>query len=145
MNTPIETAMNKAIWQLDAHVLAAPRACCYAVAELVGDRCWGASLFDQGPLILAYLASVRMLSKAGVPDPGEVVGGLLDACVAKAKETEHPAFVHSVKDTNPVIFLAGLLDLAVSEFLEWYPLEYGEWAEAEAERTGRGIRENKPS
>lgn len=149
MSDPIDAAMNKAMWQVDAHVLAAPRACNGAVAELVGDSCWGASSFDQGPLLLAYLASVRMLAKAETPDPGEIVGRLLDACVAKAKETEHPAFVHSVKGTNPVVFLAGLLDFAVSEFLEWWPLEYEEWAGAELERIGkeRGCvnRENDPA
>lgn len=149
MSDPIDAAMNKAMWQVDAHVLAAPRACSGAVAELVGDSCWGASSFDQGPLLLAYLASVRMLAKAETPDPGEIVGRLLDACVAKAKETEHPAFVHSVKGTNPVVFLAGLLDFAVSEFLEWWPLEHAEWLEGEAERIGeqlaRGTCENNPT
>lgn len=149
MSDPIDAAMNKAIWGVDAHVLAAPRACSGAVAELVGDSCWGASSFDQGPLLLAYLASVRMLAKAEAPDPGEIVGRLLDACVAKAKEAEHPAFVHSVKGTNPVVFLAGLLDFAVSEFLEWWPLEHAEWLEVEAGRIGeqlaRGTCENDPT
>lgn len=145
MNTPIETSMNKAIEQIDAYVLAAPRACSGAVSELVGDRCWGAASFDNGPLLLAYLASVRLLAKAETPDPGEIVGRLLDACVAKAKQTEHPAFVHSVKGTNPVVFLAGLLDFAVSEFLEWWPLEHAEWLEAELKRIGQGIHENDPT
>lgn len=149
MSPAIESAMNKAMWQVDAHVLAAPRACSGAVAELVGDSCWGASSFDQGPLLLAYLASVRLLARAEAPDPGEIVGRLLDACVAKAKEAEHPAFVHSVKGTNPVVFLAGLLDFAVSEFLEWWPLEHAEWLEGEVERIGdqlaRGTCENDPT
>jgi hypothetical protein len=142
---PIETAMNKAIEQVDTYVLAAPRACSGAVADLVGGRCWGAASFDHGPLLFAYLASVRMLAKAEVPDPGEIVGRLLDACVAKAKETEHPAFVHSVKETNPVVFLAGLLDLAAAEFVEWWPLEHAEWAAAEIDRIGSGIREHEPN
>ncbi len=149
MNPAIESAMNKAIWAVDAHVLAAPRVCSGAVAELVGDSCWGASSFNQGPLLLSYLASVRMLAKAEATDPGEIVGRLLDACVAKAKETEHPCFVHSVKGTNPVVLLAGLLDFAASEFVEWWPLEHEEWAEAELERIvqERGFvnRENNPT
>jgi hypothetical protein len=139
MNDSIEAAINKAAWQIDAHVLAAPRACSGAVAELVGERCWGASSFDSSPLLVAYLASVRMLAKAEAPDPGEIVGRLLDVCVTKAKETEHPAFVHNVKATNPVVFLASLLDFAVSEFLEWWPLEHTEWLEAEHARIGEQL------
>ena len=149
MIDPIGAAMIKAMWQVDAHVLAAPRACSGAVAELVGERCWGAASLDSSPLLLAYLASVCMLAKAELPDPGEIVGKLLDVCVAKAKETEHAAFVHSVNKTNPVVLLAGLLEFLVSEFLEWWPLEYEEWAKAELERIGKergyGNRENDPT
>ena len=145
----IESAINKAMQQVDVHVLAAPRACRAAVANLVGVSCWGASSFDQGPLLLAYLSSVRMLAKAELPDPGEIVERLLGQCVELAKQTEGVAFVHSVNGTNPVTFLAGLLDFHVSEFLEWWPLEHAEWAEAELARIGEQLgfvnRENEPT
>lgn len=149
MNPAIESAMKKAMQQVDACVIAAPRACRAAVAELVGDSCWGASSFDHGPLLLAYLTSVRMLAKAEMPDPCEIVERMLGQCVELAKQSEGAAFVHSVNGTNPVMFLAGLLNLYASEVVAGWPLEYEEWAKAELDRMGeeRGFvnRENDPS
>ncbi len=115
--TPKEVAMNQALWQIDEYVLEAPRACSYAVSKLAGDACWGAGLFDQAPLIRVYLDSVWRIAALGVGDPGREMAELLDGCVAKAKQNEHPSFVHSVNGVNPVEFLAGLLAAAVAIYL----------------------------
>lgn len=117
MSSPTEEALNRAMWHIDGYVLEAPRACSYAVFVLVGDRCWGAALFDQSPLMRVYLASVGRLAALGLHDPGYELKTLLEGCVAKAKQNEHPAFVHSVRDINPVEFLAGLLAAAVDHFV----------------------------
>lgn len=117
MSRPTEKALDQAMWHIDGYVLEAPRACSYAVFELVGDRCWGATLFDQAPLMRVYLASVGRLAALGLSDPGYELKTLLEGCVAKAKQNEHPAFVHSVRDVNPVEFLAGLLAAAVDHFV----------------------------
>lgn len=116
----MQEAMDQALWQIDEHALNAPRACSYAVSKLIGDRCWGAGLFDQSPLVRVYLDSVRRVAALGVGDPGRELDELLDGCVAKAKLNEHPAFVHSVNGVNPVEFLAGLLGAAVGDYLATY-------------------------
>lgn len=120
----MKEAMDQALWKVDAHVLEAPRACSYALSELVGDRCWGAFLFDQAPLIRVYLDSVWRLDALGVSDPGRELCELLAGCVARAKQNEHPAFVHSVGNVNPAEFLAGVLGAAVGVFLQTYEEAY---------------------
>lgn len=132
----MQEAMNQALWKIDAHVLEAPRACAHAVAELVGDRCWGAALFDQAPLVRVYLDSVRQIDALGVNDPGWEMKVLLDGCVAKAKENEHPAFVHSVTGVNPVAFLAGLMRAAVGVCLATYAEIYADEVEAATQGAG---------
>ena len=64
-----------------------------------------------------YLASVGRLDALGMRDPGYELKTLLTGCVAKAKQNEHPLFVHSVREVNPVEFLAGLLAAAVDHFV----------------------------
>jgi hypothetical protein len=125
----MKEAMDQALRKVDAHVLEAPRACSHAVSELVGDRCWGAFLFDQAPLIRVYLDSVWRLDALGLIDSGRELRELLDGCVASAKQNEHPAFVHSVGHVNPVEYLAGLLGAHVGVYLQTYEEVYKSEAE----------------
>ncbi len=132
----MQEAMNQSLWQIDEHVLEAPRACSYAVSALVGEKSWGAFLFDQAPLIRVYLDSVWRIAALGVSDPGREMRDLLEGVVAKAKQNEHPAFVHSVNGVNPVGFLAGLLGAAVGVYLATYQEVYAD--EVEAVTRGQG-------
>lgn len=141
----MQEAMNQALWKIDEHVLEAPRACSYAVAELVGDKSWGSSLFDQAPLIRVYLDSVWRIGALGVIDPGQEMKSLLEGCVAKAKQNEHRAFVHAVKEVNPVEFLAGLLQQAVGVYLEAYEFSYGSSEEMAVRQTQGHVHAGQPT
>jgi len=110
-------AMNQALWSVGALALEAPRACDFAVRELVGVNCWGANLFDQAPLMRVYMKAVGRLSELGCNDPMRELDAMLAGCVAHAQELKGAAFVTNVQAINPVEYLAGSLSHAFEAFL----------------------------
>lgn len=110
--TELQRAITNALLSVDEFVIEAPRACSAAIADLVGNS-WGSGQLDQSPLMRVYIDSIWHLSELGAPDPAQLLKELLDGCVARAKQVEHPAFVLQVSHINPVEFLAGLLEASV--------------------------------